>query len=324
MIHATELTRTYGPLTAVDRLSFEVPKGAVCGFLGPNGAGKSTTIRMIAGLFPPDSGTLRVGGVDVRADPLAVRRQVGYLPETTPLYPELRLEEYLRFRARLIGLSGASLRLSVDRAIEACGLGEVRRRLIGALSRGFRQRTGLAAALIADPPLLVLDEPTVGLDPLQQGAFRTLLANLAGEQTVLLSSHLLAEVEASCTWLVMISGGRLLGSGPREALLAGEAARSVFAEVERARAENFQSILLQRSDVSEVRSEALDGGWTQLKITPKAAGDDLRAIVGGLAAEQGIGLRELRCQEQSLEAVFLELAKRAEADRELVSESQKP
>lgn len=313
MIRAVDLTRTYGPLTAVDRLSFEIPQGAICGFLGPNGAGKSTTIRMIAGLFPPDGGSLTVGGVDVRADPLGVRQQVGYLPETTPLYPELRLEEYVRFRGRLAGLQGDQLRRSVDRVIDVCGLGDMRRRLIGALSRGFRQRTGLAAAMVADPPLLVLDEPTVGLDPLQQSAFRALLADLAGDRTVLLSSHLLAEVEASCTWLVMISGGQLLGSGPREELLTGRGANCVLAEVARDSAEELRAVLAERTDVHSVEMAPLDGSWVRLSIVPSDPALDLRSIVSAEAAKKHVGLRELRRDERTLEQVFLELAGRAQS-----------
>lgn len=314
MIRATEITRSYGRLTAVDHLSFDVPEGVVCGFLGPNGAGKSTTIRMIAGLFPPDSGRLTVGGVDVRSDPLGVRRQVGYLPETSPLYPEFRLEEYLRFRGRLAGLRGRDLGGAVDKVIDTCGLGAVRRRLVRALSRGFRQRTGLAAALIADPPLLVLDEPTVGLDPAQQGAFRALLSDLAGERTVLLSSHLLAEVEASCSWLVMISDGKLIGSGTRDSLLHRGKAPRVLAELATPSAELLGALLRKRSDVHEVVTESIGGEWTMLLVTQASTEVDLRATIGSLAAKEGIGLRELRFEERSLETVYLELAGHAESE----------
>ena len=306
MIEASELTRTYGPLRAVDRLSFEVPKGSVCGFLGPNGAGKSTTIRMITGLFPPDSGRLMVGGLDVARTPIAARRLVGYLPESTPLDPELRVEEYLRFRGRLCGLKGRDLRAAIGRSAGSCGLDDVRRRLIGALSKGFRQRVGLAAALLADPPLLILDEPTVGLDPAQQAAFRSLLGALADDRTVLLSSHLLAEVEASCTWLVMISGGRLVATGSRASILEQVSGRPVIAEVLKTDAARFQAKLQGLDSVGEVGSEDIETDWSRLSIL-SADGSDLREVVLGMAREMDIRLRELRQQRQSLESIFLAL-----------------
>ena len=304
MINATGLTRTYGSLTAVDRLSFDVPNGVVCGFLGPNGAGKSTTIRMIAGLFPPDAGSLFVGGVDATRDPLGVRRQVGYLPESNALYPELRIEEYLRFRGRLAGLGSNELSRGVDRAVDACGLGDVRRRLIGSLSRGFRQRTGLAAAMIADPPLLVLDEPTVGLDPVQQVAFRQLLGELAGNRTVLLSSHLLSEVQTTCTWLVMISGGRLLASGPRDEVLHGGRVR-VHAQVDDAHSARLLEACRSDPGFSEVLLEGAVGARRDLYAVPSAADIDGQALLGRIAAEQGVPLRALGPEEVSLESIFL-------------------
>ena len=304
MINASGLTRTYGSLTAVDRLSFDVPSGVVCGFLGPNGAGKSTTIRMIAGLFPPDAGSLLVGGVDASRDPLGVRRQVGYLPESNALYPELRIEEYLRFRGRLAGLGGLELTQGIDRAIDACGLGDVRRRLIGSLSRGFRQRTGLAAALVADPPLLVLDEPTVGLDPVQQVAFRQLLDQLAATRTVLLSSHLLSEVQSTCTWLVMISGGRLLASGPRDEVLHGGRVR-VHAQVEDVHSTRLLEACRAEAGFSDARLEGTAGARRDLYAVPREADIDGQALLGRIAAEKGIPLCALGPEEVSLESIFL-------------------
>ncbi|MEE2681649.1 MAG: ABC transporter ATP-binding protein [Planctomycetota bacterium] len=304
MINATGLTRTYGSLVAVDRLSFEVPSGVVCGFLGPNGAGKSTTIRMIAGLFPPDSGSLLVGGVDARRDPLGIRRQVGYLPESNALYPELRIEEYVRFRGRLAGLRGTDLADGIDRAIGACGLGDVRRRLIGSLSRGFRQRTGLAAALVADPPLLILDEPTVGLDPVQQVAFRRLLDDLSGDRTVVLSSHLLSEVQTTCSWLVMISGGRLLASGPRDEVLHGGRVR-VHAQVDDAHATRLLEACRSDPGFSDVLLEGASGPRRDLYALPSGEDVDGQALLGRIAAELGVPLRALGPEEISLESIFL-------------------
>jgi len=307
MIEAHELTRSYGRLRAVDGLSFSVPRGSVCGFLGPNGAGKSTTIRMIAGLFPPDSGRLLVDGVDVRQHPLEARRRVGYLPESTPLDTELRIEEYLRFRGRLAGLSGSTLAPAIDRSLELCGLTEVRKRLIGALSKGFRQRVGLGAALLADPPLLVLDEPTVGLDPTQQQAFRSLLAGLSGERTVLLSSHLLGEVQASCSWLVMISGGRLVAAGPRDEVLGGATGAPILMEVGGDGVMAFSKRLASLDAVRASSVEILPDGWSRIRILP-AGGGDPRELLVRLAIESEVALRELRREQETLESVFTALA----------------
>ena len=304
MINATGLTRTYGSNVAVDGLSFVVPSGVVCGFLGPNGAGKSSTIRMIAGLAPPESGSLSVGGVDVNHDPAGVRRQVGYLPESNALYPELRVEEYLAFRGRLHGLRGVALNDGIQRALSSCGLLEDRRRLIGTLSRGFRQRTGLAAALVADPPLLVLDEPTVGLDPVQQVAFRELLGGMAGDRTVLLSSHLLPEVEATCSWLVMISAGRLVACGPKEEVLHGEG-RLVIAELDARFAPDLLDACRSEDGFSEVRMDPGNGPVRTLHVTPAPGVRDAQPRLGRLAAERSIPLRALGSRDVTLESIFL-------------------
>ncbi|MAJ47265.1 MAG: hypothetical protein CBC35_08455 [Planctomycetes bacterium TMED75] len=304
MIKATGISRTYGLLKAVDQLSFVVPSGVVCGFLGPNGAGKSTTIRMIAGLYPPDSGFLEVGDVDVARDPVAVRRQVGYLPEANPLYPELRVEEYLMFRGRLAGLAGRHLRAGVDRSLDSCGLGDVRRRLIRTLSRGYRQRTGLSAAMVADPPLLVLDEPTVGLDPVQQVAFRKLLGTLSGDRTVLLSSHLLSEVQSTCTWLVMITGGRLLASGPAEQVLHG-GRRRIHARVDAKDAERLLDACRQDPGFSDVTLEDTASQQKDLFVVPASDTADPQALLGDLAARHAVPLRALGAEEITLESIFL-------------------
>ena len=307
MIEASEITRNYGPLRAVDELSFTVPRGSVCGFLGPNGAGKSTTIRMITGLIPPDSGALRVGGTDVGRDPNGVRRQIGYLPETNPLDLELRVEEYLRFRGRLMGLNGRGLLDAIARSLDLCGLEGVQRRLIGALSKGFRQRVGLAAALVADPPLLVLDEPTVGLDPVQQSTFRSLLESLANERTVLLSSHLLAEVEASCNWLVMISGGRLVATGSRNEVMAGVAGAPVVMEVSGEDPMGFRDRMSIAEGIDGVTTHELDGDWTRLLFTASDGLDHRERLIQE-AVRDGLRIREVRQERQTLEAVFLALA----------------
>ena len=305
MIKASGLTRTYGSNIAVDGLSFTVPRGEVCGFLGPNGAGKSSTIRMIAGLAPPDAGTLSVGGIDAVVDPVGVRRQVGYLPESNALYPELRVEEYLAFKGRLSGLSGLDLREGIDRALGSCGLLDARRRLIGNLSRGFRQRTGLAAALVADPPLLVLDEPTVGLDPVQQVAFRTLLQRLSGDRTVLLSSHLLAEVESTCTWLLMISGGRLVAAGSKDEVLGGGSQR-IQAEISSEHASTLLSACREEPGFSGATLGEELGTSRTLVVVPAPGTPAPQALLGEIAARLGIPLRALGTERPTLESIFLD------------------
>ncbi len=209
-IEARALSKRYGDLIAVDDISFEVRRGEVVGFLGPNGAGKTTTMRMLTGFLPATDGRAVIAGFDIFDEPLAARRSVGYLPESPPLYPEMTVTGYLSHVAKLKDVPRAQRREAIDRAITRCGLADVRRRIVGTLSKGFRQRVGLAQAIVHDPPVLILDEPTVGLDPIQIREIRGLIRSLAdtGEHTVLLSTHILNEVEAICERVVMIHEGR--------------------------------------------------------------------------------------------------------------------
>jgi ABC-2 type transport system ATP-binding protein len=227
MIEAKELSKRYGDLVAVDDVSFSVGKGEVVGFLGPNGAGKTTCMRMLTGFLPPSEGTAAIAGHDIFEDPIAARRSVGYLPESPPLYPEMTVTSYLDYVARLKDVPRARRRDAVDRALERCTLEGVRRRVIGTLSKGFRQRVGLAQAIVHDPPVLILDEPTIGLDPLQIREIRGLIAGLAApakgeqQQTVILSTHILAEVEAICRRVILISEGRKAVDAPLADLTDG-------------------------------------------------------------------------------------------------------
>ena len=223
MIEARGLSKWYGDIVAVDDVSFSVGSGEVVGFLGPNGAGKTTTMRMLTGFLPPTDGTALVAGHDIFEESLAARRAVGYLPETPPLYPEMSVTGYLEYVARIKDVPRRQRRAAVDRALERCGLAEVRRRVIGALSKGYRQRVGLAQAIVHDPAVLVLDEPTVGLDPLQIREIRSLIAQLAREEkhTVILSTHILPEVEAICRRVIMVAGGRKVVDAPLAELVAG-------------------------------------------------------------------------------------------------------
>jgi ABC-2 type transport system ATP-binding protein len=223
MIEARGLSKWYGDVVAVDDVSFSIGRGEVVGFLGPNGAGKTTTMRMLTGFLPPTDGTALVAGHDIFEESLAARRAIGYLPETPPLYPEMSVTGYLEYVARIKEVPRRQRRTAVDRALERCGLVDVRRRVIGALSKGYRQRVGLAQAIVHDPAVLVLDEPTVGLDPLQIREIRALIAQLAREEkhTVILSTHILPEVEAICRHVIMVSGGRKVVDSPLEELIAG-------------------------------------------------------------------------------------------------------
>jgi ABC-2 type transport system ATP-binding protein len=213
VIHVSRLTKFYGDYAAVRDVSFDVDKGRVVGFLGPNGAGKSTTMRVLAGYLSATSGTATIDGLDVFWQPVEVRRRIGYMPESCPLYPEMRVHEYLRFRGGLKGLHGADCTKRLDLVLERCWLRDVRRQLIGTLSKGYRQRVGLADALIHNPPVLILDEPTAGLDPAQIRETRQLIKELGRDHTVLLSTHILPEVEMTCEEAIIIDRGRVAAAG---------------------------------------------------------------------------------------------------------------
>jgi ABC-2 type transport system ATP-binding protein len=237
-IEVSGLTKRYGEIVAVDGISFEIAKGEVVGFLGPNGAGKTTTMRMLTGFLPASDGTAKIAGHDIFGDPLSARRGVGYLPESPPLYPEMTVEAYVGYVASLKDVARSRRRDAVERALGRCGLLDVRGRVIRDLSKGYRQRVGLAQAIVHEPPVLVLDEPTVGLDPIQIRENRSLIADLAapshgeGRQTVLLSTHILPEVSAICSRVILIHRGRKVIDKPLEALLAEQGSlEEVFGRV---------------------------------------------------------------------------------------------
>lgn len=302
MIVARDLSKTFGKVRAVDSMNFVVPRGGVVGFLGPNGAGKTTTIRMIAGFLPPSSGTVEVDGRDVRRDPIEVRRRIGYLPEATPLYGEMRVEEYLAFRGRLAGVPRRDRRTAIDRALGRCDLLAVRRRTIRHLSKGFRQRVGLAAAVLHEPPVLILDEPTVGLDPRQMQEFRALIRELAGRHTILLSTHVLPEAELVCDRILLVARGRVEAQGTLEELRAG-ARGAVLVETDDGAA---GATLAALRGVASVATEGTTAGWTRFRIEPTAAGPALAEAVARALAARGATLRELRRETPTLESLFLE------------------
>jgi ABC-2 type transport system ATP-binding protein len=236
MLEVRDVTKRFGVVEAVTGISFTVAEGEVVGFLGPNGAGKTTTMRMLAGIFPPTSGTLRVAGHDPLRDPLACRRAVGYFPEHAPYYPELSVRGYLGFVATLKRVPRATRADAVGRVLAACGLEHVAHRRVGTLSKGYRQRVGLAQALCGEPPILILDEPTIGLDPAQVVEIRDLVQGLRGTRTVLFSSHILSEVEAVCDRVVVIARGRIVGEGTAAELgarLGRERLEDIFLELVR-------------------------------------------------------------------------------------------
>ncbi len=228
MISVEHLSKRYGELAAVDDLSFAVPEGQILGFLGANGAGKSTTMKMLTGFIPPSAGKASVAGFDVFESPLEVKRRIGYLPETPPLYPEMTVAAYLLFVGRLKGLAGRKLRAEVDRAMAATAVADRAKKLIGTLSKGYRHRVGLAQALLGDPPLLILDEPTEGLDPRQRQEVLGLIKGLEGKRTVVLSTHILSEVKAICDHVLIIHRGKLVAHDTIDAVSKSSSLDDVF------------------------------------------------------------------------------------------------
>jgi ABC-2 type transport system ATP-binding protein len=307
VIEADRLSRRYGRVRAVDDVSFAVAPGEVLGLLGPNGAGKTTTLRIVAGVLRPDDGTARLGGVDIVARPAEARRRLGYLPEQLALPPELRVREYLAFRAGLRDIPRQERPRAIDEAVEACRLVACARALIGTLSRGFRQRVGLAGALLGAPPALVLDEPTAGLDPQQAAETRGLIRALAPGRAILFSSHLLAEVEQACDRVVILDGGRVAAAGTVAALRAGAVGAAIRVECPAADA---PALKLELQSLGPPLSEIdLGDGWHRLEF---AAAADARETVGRAAAARGIALRELSHRLPSLEQAFLAATDRGE------------
>lgn len=231
MIEAQNLIKRYGQIKAVDDISFKIEKGEIVGFLGPNGAGKTTTMRMLTGFIPATGGQALIGGFDVAKDPIEVKKRLGYLPEQPPLYPDMTVISYLRFISKIKGMDKAVRSDRIDWAIGKCGLIEVSKRLIGNLSKGFKQRVGLAQAIVHNPEVLILDEPTIGLDPRQIREIRELIKELAGEHTVILSTHILPEVTMTCEKAIIINRGRIVAQGSIESLTAGKSLEEVFIEL---------------------------------------------------------------------------------------------
>jgi ABC-2 type transport system ATP-binding protein len=311
MINVKQLTKRYARTTAVDNISFEVAKGQIVGFLGPNGAGKTTTMRMLTCFLPPSSGTATVAGFDVLEQSLEVKRRIGYLPETPPIYPEMSSNEYLRFVGKLKGLSGAELDKRIDYVCGRCAIADVKAKLLGKLSKGYRQRVGLAQAIVHNPDVLILDEPTAGLDPKQINETRDLIKDLAGEHTIILSTHILPEVEQTCEQVIIINQGKLAATDSVRNLQArARGAESVLVEVAgRNRALDssvVQQKLEQVAGVTRVLRKQQVDSRAVFEVESKK-GSFVRADVARAVVESGWDLNELRPAAMSLEEVFLQL-----------------
>ncbi len=311
MIKVEALTKKYARTIAVDQISFAVAKGQIVGFLGPNGAGKTTTMRMLTCFLPPSAGTATVAGFDVLEQPMEVKQRIGYLPETPPIYPEMETAEYLKFVGQLKGLSGADLQKRVDYACDRCAVADVRKKLLGKLSKGYRQRVGLAQAIIHNPAVLILDEPTAGLDPKQINETRDLIKGLAGDHTIILSTHILPEVEQTCEQVIIINQGRLVATDSVRNLQArARGAESVLVDVA-GRNRNLEAGIVQQkleqvAGVSRVLSRGQDNGHAVFEVESQK-GRFLRGDLARTVVECGWDLNELRPIAMSLEEIFLQL-----------------
>jgi ABC-2 type transport system ATP-binding protein len=302
MIEVKDLTKYYGPQLAVSRLDFQVAAGEIVGFLGPNGAGKTTTLKILAGFLAPSAGTARINGYDCVTDSLAVRRSLGYVPENVAIYPDLTVTQFLRFAARAKGVSAKAETGEVDRVVAACGLEEVRGKLVAALSKGFRQRLGLAQALVNQPPLLIMDEPTIGLDPSQIVEIRQLIQNLEGAHTVMLSSHILPEVSQLCHRVIIINRGQIVASDTPENLSRqlGQGSRVLMTVA--GPDDHVTAALAAVAGVNRVLSQG-EGKY----LVEADHGVELRPQLARVVVERGWQLLELKSQEFTLEEVFIDL-----------------
>lgn len=303
MIEVRNLSKNYGGRLAVDNISLTVGEGEIVGFLGPNGAGKTTTIRILTCYHPASGGSASVAGFDVFTQSMQVREVVGYLPESVPLYTEMRVREYLNFRGKIRGLDRDARQRAIARVTERCWLGEFVDRPIGQLSKGMRQRVGLADALLHNPKVLILDEPTVGLDPTQIRETRSLIRELAREHTVMLSSHILPEVQATCQRIIIINRGRIVASGTPDELRERVSGESRLIVELRGPQKEIETGLRGMNGVGDVSAEQQDG-WTRATVGAKG---DLREAIYRLSTERGWPIRELRRDVASLEDFFVKI-----------------
>ena len=309
MIKVEGLTKRYARYTAVDHISFEVEKGQIVGFLGPNGAGKTTTMRMLTCYMPPTEGSAEVAGYDVIDQPMEVKRRIGYLPETPPVYPEMEVGEYLDFVARIKGVEKSMIKQRIDDAMEKCAIGDVRTKEIGKLSKGYKQRVGLAQAILHNPDVLILDEPTAGLDPHQIMETRDLIKGLSGEHTIILSTHILPEVEHICQRVVIIAKGKLVATDTVENLTSRlHGSETVALEVipGHATPAEIQERLEKVSGVAKIMQKEAKGDLLRFSIECEN-GQHIRPELARSVIESGWKLNELHAVGASLEEIFLEL-----------------
>ena len=315
MIEVANLTKRYAGNTAVSDLSFTVGRGEIVGLLGPNGAGKSTTMRILSCFLPATSGTARIAGFDVFTQADEVRRRIGYMPENNPLHQEMRVREYLKFRARLKGLGLRRSRERVDVVLQQCDLTDVQKRIIGHLSKGFRQRVGLADALVHEPELVILDEPTIGLDPNQIRSVRQLIKDLGRTHTVLISTHILPEVEMTCNRVLIMRRGKVLMSDTSENLQKtmndGQIITEILAPIAALRSCWEEMAEIEHFDISPT-----DGDYLRCALTP-TGGQDLRPMIFSTIAQRGWTMRELSRSRQSLEDIYMRVT-RSEHEEEVV------
>jgi gliding motility-associated transport system ATP-binding protein len=315
MIEVRELTKYFGPTLAVDRVSFKVEKGEIIGLLGPNGSGKTTIMRILTGFFPPTSGHALIAGLDVAQHSLTTRRYVGYLPENMVLYPDLSVTALLEFASRVRGLERKVARDRIEYAIRSCGLTDVRRKLIGRLSKGYRQRAGIAQAILSDPEVLILDEPTVGLDPRQVVEIRELIRSLAGHSTVLLSTHILPEVNMTCRRVVIIDHGRIVAQDTPEGLTAKlQGSEQTLVTVAGPR-EAVRSTLLELHGVDRIEERSVEAGANGLCsfiAFSKSGGDAIRSSIAASVVQHGWKLLEIKPVALSLEDLFVRIVTKEE------------
>jgi ABC-2 type transport system ATP-binding protein len=306
MIEVESLSKRFGSVVAVDRLTFAIGRGEIVGFLGPNGAGKTTTMRILTTFVPATSGRARLAGHDILDDALAIRGRVGYLPENVPLYPEMRVREFLDFRARLKDVPRSKRRAAIDDVLGRCRLRDVEDRIVGQLSKGYRQRVGLAEAMVHDPDILILDEPTAGLDPIQIREVRSLIRELGDRHTILLSTHIMQEVEAVCGRAILIARGRIVIDEPLERLRSGVAivleARGPAAAVRRA--------VETTAGVKRVVQRGTDGDTAVFEVQPQE-GADPREAIAQRVVQNGFGLRVLEWRRSTLEERFVDAVRQA-------------
>ena len=306
MIKVSNLSKKYVGKPAVDNISFNVESGEIVGFLGPNGAGKTTTIRMLTGYIPPTSGTALIGGYDIFLNSLIAKQKIGYMPENVPLYDDMRVREYLLFRAELKGLRGQDVRKHMNEALELCSIKDIKSQMISSLSKGFRQRVGLADALINKPPLLILDEPTNGLDPSQIRSFRELIKELAENHTILISTHILSEVELTCDRVLIINKGKMIGNNtPLELSEKIKSSTTINLEL-KSQDHDIRETISNIPGIKKVTLEKEENGWRFIRIRVDY-GNDLREEIMNLGNKRNWLIREIHYQRSNLEDAYIEM-----------------